>query len=130
MSSTIPYNHSGNDEVLTIKAHVTLGELSKKCKGMGVCSITLEPPLEKSSGHSPLQILIQSTHNKRLRFIIPEKSMSRVSVSNFFSGGYFKIGETFEVPPNVLERLGITAFSIMEGEYPIDKKAGLFIVEF
>jgi hypothetical protein len=130
MSSTMPYNHSGNDEVLTIEAHVILGELSKKCKGMGVCSITLEPPLKNTTGQPPIQIRIQSTHNKQLKFIFQKKMMSQWSISNFFGSDYFKVGETFKVPENVLAQLGLPAFSIMEGQYPIEEEAELFIIEF
>ncbi len=130
MNTAIPFNKYANEEFITITAHVILGKVSKKCKGLGICSITLEPPLNCSSGSASYQISIQLAHTGKLKFVFPKTSMSESSIYTFFGNDQFKVGEHFLVPDQIAAAFGLPAFLITAGEYPIENKPDVFVVEF
>lgn len=118
---------SGNP---TLHTDVTLGVLTRKCKGMGICSVTLDAKNDEERSGNAVKATLQTTNNQRIDFIFERKSLSESIFNRYFSKGIFTVEEAFIIPQEVLTPLQLTAFTIEIGTYPIKENNQLLIVSF
>lgn len=113
-----------------IQANVTLGELSKRCRGLGICSITLDPPLTEWETLRFVQVCIRLTEDQKLNFLFEKKMLKRIVINRFFREDYFTVGESIDLPEEILGLLNLPGYTIYAGEYIITQEAGFFSIIF
>jgi hypothetical protein len=130
MNQSLPSPLFGDPPLPVLRATVTLGTLSKKCKGMGICSLTLEPGSGKPEAVLGYAVRIQLTGEKRLRFTFRKEALDTQAKATFFTTACFRMEEDFPLPEELCSRLQPVHTVIRAGEYPIVETASVLIIDF
>jgi hypothetical protein len=97
----------------------------------------LNTPHPTSDRHSvrknccpPFKAYFRLTPGKRLRLLFLKRHLPKEVLAQHFGKGYFEMPYALEVPKTVLLRLGIPAYKIHSGTYPILEDRDFIKVDF
>lgn len=112
-----------------IEATVILGLISKKCKGKGICSITMEYPDLKNRPCSYVSALLSYSDSK-LTISVIKAAVKNCTRLAFFSSDFFEVEEAFMVPSAVSNLLDMEDYTIAPGRYPIQETKRYWTIAF
>jgi len=112
-----------------IEATVVLGLISRKCRGKGICSITMESPDLKNQPCNHVSALLSRTDSKLTISVIKAvvKNCTRLA---FFSSDFFEVEEAFVVPQVVSNLLSMEDYTIAPGRYRIHETKRYWTIAF
>ncbi len=109
-----------------IQANVVLGVLSKKCKGMGICTISTHTPSDDSGSIPAVFHLIED----EIAITFEKSALSSQNEQTYFGSAYFQLEENVVLPPAVIQQLELTPRQLKAGFYRIEEKRHNYTVIF
>lgn len=78
----------------------------------------------------PFKAYFRLSPERRLRLFFLKRHLPKEVLVQHFSKGYFEMPHTMDVPTAILLRLGIPAYKIHSGTYPILEERDFIRVDF
>jgi hypothetical protein len=106
--------------VSDIRATIILGQLSQKCKGKGICSITLDSPEAKNHPSNMVNAILSFDHtSNQLTIHFTKSSIKACTQKAYFNSDFFEVKEPFELTGEILNRFSLEQYHIDTGQYRI-----------
>ena len=99
---------------------IQIGRPKKKCSGFGICLIKVEvepaPPPVEERGTARATGWVEGG---RLYLEFERNSIESTTLQTYFGSGTFRMEEDYTLPTEVASALGVSAYTIKAGSYPI-----------
>jgi len=118
----------------SIVGQVILGEISKRCKGAGICKVLVDfskPILtDMYCQRHRAQATITKESEDKLLFSFEKNSMSQETTENFFSTSKFVMKTSYLIEQEISKKFSMKRGLIREGDYIIHENSLCFDVKF
>ncbi len=115
---------------IIIKVTIYLGR-SRGCTGSGVCGITVEVSWSTAMARTGSSFgTAEMDANNRLKVVFYRASMDAATLRAHFATNTFTVDDDFALPTDVAAALGVRAYTIAAGKYPITAVGNDFVVVF
>lgn len=132
MQISIPHEYFQLSKTI-LHLTIELGTPSKNCANFGICRIQLQsrpPLLDRQQCLCNTAGTLELLNENLIQFRFPFEQLCPKCEAKHFSGRYFRMEEAFDLPPEILEELSLTAFQINVGWYRITVDSIGYIVQF
>ena len=132
-SSTVSVEHLPMNAVMQqFKTEVQFGSPKDKCKGLGICRVTMISPsvsIESKSINRAIAFA-SLTFDKQLKFAFQKDALSASALETYVQGGKFVLLDEYECNPTLSKRLGLDAMVIPAGVYQVEETELFLTVTF
>jgi hypothetical protein len=106
-------------EVDSAIIEVEFGSPMKNCLHYGICRVNIPSAYigERCSCRS--LAVIQNFGDGLVRFIFNKNKLTDSTHEKYFKKGIFQIDDEYEIPKDILQKIGLEKFLIKKGLYPI-----------
>lgn len=103
---------------------VYLGRKKKDCTGFGICDATIGWEKPTGSNNGPRVATGDAwIENGKLNIAFNRSSLEPGTFQAYFSDNLFKVEEDFVLSPEVATSLGINAYTVRAGTYPVGQSS-------
>ena len=98
---------------------VEFGSPMKNCLHYGICRVSIP----RAAGRKPCSCWSMASvyplSDNLLQFVFDKNKMNKKAYDKYFKSGFFQIDDKYELPPEILYRIGLEKHVIKEGKYPV-----------
>jgi hypothetical protein len=115
-----------------LKTEVQFGSPKDKCKGLGICRVTMLTPLVNAEERTAKRAIafVSLGADKQLKFSFQKESLSALVREIHFQHGKFVVMDEYEFPTVFAKRIDLESFTIKPGIYEIEETELFLTVTF
>lgn len=98
---------------------VEFGSPMKNCLHYGICRVTIPSSILGERCSCSSLAVIQNFGDGLVRFIFNKNKLTDSTHEKYFKKGIFQIDDEYEIPKDILQKIGLEKFLIKKGLYPI-----------